>query len=895
VVVEQIPALPTARITSGTFGLARIPAVDDARIPDLDTLSYGAAFATAQIPDFAAAKITSGTIGLARIPGTLTDKDADTVDGADAGVTADDVFKIPSGIAQGDVFHVNAGGSVVNLSAGTSGHFLKTFGAGTNAQWASVPGGGDMLKNVYDTDDNGIVDNTERLETNTLATVQAHNVAAAKITTGTFGLARIPAVDDVRIPDVDTLSYSGAFNGAQIPSLAASKITTGTFNANMIPILPTNRYGTALLRDGSRILTADWDIGDGRMIKADKIRARNGAGLALYEDGGAGIFIKDGGNVGICTTTPGGLLALTATTKWIKPGTNTLSAAAAAAADGDVLYLMAGTNTLSAAAAAAADGDVLYLMAGTYTQTAAITITSKSLSIFGAGPEVSIIKCTGCHGIVADTSSAVKCISLKDFTICTTDAGTYTAIDLEGVATSSSKQFNVENIFVKPFVQTTDYWAKGIRFNNGWDSKIIGCYIRGKFNDLNMSSGIELTGSSVNVQMDGNQLYFMDKGINIIGTSEGSYISDCLVVFANYGVRWLTPTTKYLAKIAGSHFDTFLRGVYLENADHSFVSDCLMYRRPGDHYIGIDCKTCTECTVTGNIITVTVDAFARNGIVFNGTDDSTVIGNVVRGCETDIWLQTGSDNNSVVGNIGNGSSQHIYDQGANNLVVSKVNNNMGICTSTPANSLAVNRPTNDGVVIDIEQADTVEGTISVSGTTVSYNAFMGAHFTQLKGGQKVPPVGALVIATGEIVPCEVHISAAKGQKAKDVSGVERKEYFSYVMLASERADTRVYGVYHAQMSDDAKGQSFGENDKPIHQIAALGLYKVRVTDTNGDIKGGNYIQSSIRPGEGERQDDDILHNYTVAKAIVDVDWDEVQQDQQMGYKWKLIPATLHCG
>lgn len=97
------------------------------------------------------------------------------------------------------------------------------------------------------------------------------------------------------------------------------------------------------------------------------------------------------------------------------------------------------------------------------------------------------------------------------------------------------------------------------------------------------------------------------------------------------------------------------------------------------------------------------------------------------------------------------------------------------------------------------------------------------------------------------------------------------------------------------MSDNAKGQSFGEDDKAIHQIAALGLYKERVTDTNGNIESGDYIQSSIRAGEGEKQNDDILHNYTVAKSIIDVDWSSVAVDLELGYKWPLIPATLHCG
>ena len=328
---------------------------------------------------------------------------------------------------------------------------------------------------------------------------------------------------------------------------------------------------------------------------------------------------------------------------------------------------------------------------------------------------------------------------------------------------------------------------------------------------------------------------------------------------------------------------------------------------------------------------------------------------------------------------------------------------IGVSTTIPANPLAVNRQANDGVVIDIEQADAVEGTISVSGTTVSYNSFMGAHYTQLKVGQKTPPVGAIVVATGELIPCESNIEVpvieryyeeelevtlnkealegdiieeqvdtgrkrivyklvlgkmektktpifetvkkSRGKKlrdnfrideedgklykkvftvlkddekapdgipilerektlnekpvtelkTKDVSGIKKKEYFSYVKLASKKADSMVYGVYHAKLSDDAKGQSFGKDDKAVHQIAALGLYKVRVADTNGSIVAGDYIQSSIRPGEGEKQDDNILHNYTVAKSIIDVNWSGIDVDPELGYKWRLIPATLHCG
>ena len=59
-------------------------------------------------------------------------------------------------------------------------------------------------------------------------------------------------------------------------------------------------------RDGSLSLTADWDIGNGIKILADHIRARDGDGLKLYDDGGNGIFVKDSGKVGIKTTDPKG-------------------------------------------------------------------------------------------------------------------------------------------------------------------------------------------------------------------------------------------------------------------------------------------------------------------------------------------------------------------------------------------------------------------------------------------------------------------------------------------------------------------------------------------------------------------------------------------------------------
>jgi len=65
-----------------------------------------------------------------------------------------------------------------------------------------------------------------------------------------------------------------------------------------------------LAADGSVPLTADWDIGDGRKVLADQIQARDADGLKLTDDAGDGVFVADGGKVGIGTTEPDNLLTL---------------------------------------------------------------------------------------------------------------------------------------------------------------------------------------------------------------------------------------------------------------------------------------------------------------------------------------------------------------------------------------------------------------------------------------------------------------------------------------------------------------------------------------------------------------------------------------------------------
>ena len=209
---------------------------------------------------------------------------------------------------------------------------------------------------------------------------------------------------------------------------------------------------------------------------------------------------------------------------------------------------------------------------------------------------------------------------------------------------------------------------------------------------------------------------------------------------------------------------------------------------------------------------------------------------------------------------------------------------MGIGTVSPANPLAVNR-SGDGVIVDFESEDTVEGTVSISGNTTSYNAFVGSHYTQLKDGQNDLPVGAVVISTGEIITCNLVAEST-------ITNIANKEYFTYINTTTTSSNPAVYGTWLGKMSDDAKGHSFGDDDKPIYLVAQVGLFKIRVTDTNGNISNGDYLESSTRAMEAQKQTSTSKVNSTIGKSMIDVNWSSVETDTDLGYKWKLIPCTF---
>lgn len=107
-------------------------------------------------------------------------------------------------------------------------------------------------------------------------------------------------------------------------------------------------------------------------------------------------------------------------------------------------------------------------------------------------------------------------------------------------------------------------------------------------------------------------------------------------------------------------------------------------------------------------------------------------------------------------------------------------------------------------------------------------------------------------------------------------------------LSTRVMDKRVYGVY---AGDEMV------NDRQIAHCAAVGEGSILVSTINGEPENGDYLCSSPVPGLAQLQPDDLLHNYTVAKLIEDVNWAAVSRYisyEGREYKVALVACSYHC-
>ncbi len=157
--------------------------------------------------------------------------------------------------------------------------------------------------------------------------------------------------------------------------------------------------------------------------------------------------------------------------------------------------------------------------------------------------------------------------------------------------------------------------------------------------------------------------------------------------------------------------------------------------------------------------------------------------------------------------------------------------------------LNVNRLGNDGTLAAFYQDDSNEGTISVSGTTVSYNGAHLSRWSQLESGAARTEIlrGSVLSNLDEM--CEW--------------GEEDNEQLNRMQVSDVEGDKNVSGVFQAWDDDD---------DTYVNDFycAMTGDFVIRIAQGTTVARGD--LLMSAGDGTAKPQDDDIVRSNTIAKV-----------------------------
>jgi hypothetical protein len=194
-----------------------------------------------------------------------------------------------------------------------------------------------------------------------------------------------------------------------------------------------------------------------------------------------------------------------------------------------------------------------------------------------------------------------------------------------------------------------------------------------------------------------------------------------------------------------------------------------------------------------------------------------------------------------------------------------------------------------------------QGTSYQSSIKTMFGTFTGFHrcFTDdIEFKEEEPQkfkddyVGRIVVSTGKIATDSKTENNTEWNILYDKEGITIEDALPIIQLSRTKKDKRVFGVL---------GMPTRQNSRKERMIVnSVGEGAIWVCNSNGNIENGDYITSSDYLGYGEKQDDDLLHNYTVAKATIDCNFELdspyyncLELDNNI--KIAFIACTYHCG
>ena len=163
--------------------------------------------------------------------------------------------------------------------------------------------------------------------------------------------------------------------------------------------------------------------------------------------------------------------------------------------------------------------------------------------------------------------------------------------------------------------------------------------------------------------------------------------------------------------------------------------------------------------------------------------------------------------------------------------------------------------------------------------------FTGQHRTFVKDTptKQLDTKEGLIVSADQNEFVKMSDGVAYGKDAITIN-----ESLPLVSLSTKSNDKKCFGVLSTTEDPETRKEVHGniastmrkeEGDTRVY-VNSVGEGAIWVVNTNGTLESGDYITTSNVAGYGMKQDDDILHNYTVAKILMDCDFNPVTQPKR---------------
>ena len=309
----------------------------------------------------------------------------------------------------------------------------------------------------------------------------------------------------------------------------------------------------------------------------------------------------------------------------------------------------------------------------------------------------------------------------------------------------------------------------------------------------------------------------------------------------------------------------------------------------------------------------TTSYFGRGAVGYCGHQDCMTIAHILRN-DTSNYALLQNNNGLTFLNASSGQSLRFSINHSTKMTVNSVGH-VGIGTTNPSATLSVhqsgyanssngirfttsitnnpywNQHINASWNLIFTYKGTTRGYLDQTDSNSQLN-FTGQHrtFIQNVPFNNIDSYKGLIVSSDQNKFIKMSGGIEKGNKSITIN-----ESLPVVSISTIEKDKKCFGVISNAEDEDSRITNIGHfvscynkelGDTRIY-INSLGEGAMWVSNKNGLLESGDYITTSSIPGYGQKQDDDVLHNYSVAKILMDCDF-----NPQLQYKEHIVTKNI---